>query len=235
MNRIEYEKQWRDAHPERVLQYYKTYYYKHKEEILARRKARWRAKHPPRVPRTSEQIQASLRNNARRFQDRRLAFYRSLKDGKECVDCGETDPACLDFHHRDPAAKEMNIGLRGRYMTRERLLREVAKCDVVCVNCHRKRHKRERRGERYLSPVQKERMDAFLEVRRNSRCSECGTSDPDCLDFHHLDPATKSFGVANKAPRVSHARLLKEIAKCVVVCANCHRKRHYKARLEKAA
>lgn len=52
--------------------------------------------------------------------------------------CGVDDFRCLDFHHRDPATKEFNIGScawgnRGR----PALEKEIAKCDVLCANCHR--------------------------------------------------------------------------------------------------
>lgn len=186
------------------------------------------------MPRTPEQIRESTRAAARRFHERRLGFYRGLKNGKRCMDCGESDPVCLDFHHRNPDEKEFNIGHRGRYLPRAKVLAEIAKCDVVCVNCHRKRHAKERNGDRILPPIQRARWQFFLHLRGACRCS-CGVSDGVCLDYHHLDPATKSFGVANKAPTVSRERLLAEIAKCIVLCGNCHRRHHYKERQKIAA
>ena len=60
-----------------------------------------------------------------------------------CVRCGEADPACLDFHHRDPTQKLGHIG-EFRKFGMERLLTEIAKCDVLCANCHRKLHRDER-------------------------------------------------------------------------------------------
>lgn len=60
-----------------------------------------------------------------------------------CIVCGEKDPACLDFHHRDPSQKEGHIGEFRRF-GKQRLLDEIAKCDVLCANCHRKHHRDER-------------------------------------------------------------------------------------------
>ena len=60
-----------------------------------------------------------------------------------CVKCGEQDVACLDFHHRDPLEKEGHIG-EFRKFGIKRLLAEIAKCDVLCANCHRKYHRDER-------------------------------------------------------------------------------------------
>ena len=56
--------------------------------------------------------------------------------------CGESDPIALDFHHRNPEEKEFNIGQAlTRRVSLVKLLEEVAKCDVMCANCHRKLHR----------------------------------------------------------------------------------------------
>lgn len=62
---------------------------------------------------------------------------------KGCSQCSEKDLACLDFHHRDPSEKEGNIAEFRRYAV-AKLLAEIAKCDVLCANCHRKHHRDER-------------------------------------------------------------------------------------------
>lgn len=58
-----------------------------------------------------------------------------------CIDCGEADPVVLEFDHRDPATKRFEIGgaVRTRPVSVKRLLAEIAKCDVRCANCHRRR------------------------------------------------------------------------------------------------
>ena len=54
-------------------------------------------------------------------------------------------------------------------------------------------------------------------------CAMCGLDEPWCLDFHHLEPSEKEYTMSQIA-RVSWRRVLVEIEKCVVVCANCHRR-----------
>ena len=61
-----------------------------------------------------------------------------------CVDCGESDPVVLHFDHRVEGEKAFQIGAgggagnaRGRGM--EAVLKEAAKCDLRCANCHTKR------------------------------------------------------------------------------------------------
>lgn len=64
-----------------------------------------------------------------------------LKQGKPCVDCGGVfHPVAMDFDHRDPKGKVGGIAtLASRSWSLDRILDEVAKCDLVCANCHRVR------------------------------------------------------------------------------------------------
>lgn len=64
-----------------------------------------------------------------------------------CVDCGEPDLDVLEFDHIDPSTKE---GVVNKLYRLEEVKREIAKCDVRCCNCHRKRHAMQRRSESKL-------------------------------------------------------------------------------------
>lgn len=67
------------------------------------------------------------------------------------------------------------------------------------------------------------------EYKAERGCSKCSETDPVCLDFHHLDPATKSFGIHwGAGHQVNQEKMLAEIQKCIIICANCHRKLHAK-------
>jgi hypothetical protein len=86
------------------------------------------------------------RDRARQKRKRNLiAWYVELKQELVCRRCGEDHPGCLQFHHRDPREKEMSVAnaIR-REWSRARILREIAKCEVLCANCHAKHHARER-------------------------------------------------------------------------------------------
>ena len=63
------------------------------------------------------------------------------------------------------------------------------------------------------------------EWKSSCGCKVCGENDPSCLDLHHLDPNVKEDHPA-KFSRTSLHKFLSEAKKCVVVCANCHRKIH---------
>jgi hypothetical protein len=54
-----------------------------------------------------------------------------------CADCGESDPLVLEFDHLGDKRFNISAGLRDRAW--QDVLDEIAKCEVVCANCHRKR------------------------------------------------------------------------------------------------
>ncbi len=60
------------------------------------------------------------------------------------------------------------------------------------------------------------------------KCAICGLED-DCLsiyDFHHINPKEKDFTISNGAFCSSWLKLIEELKKGVLLCANCHRKVH---------
>lgn len=61
----------------------------------------------------------------------------SLKQGP-CKDCKQKfHPWQMDFDHID-GVKEFNLGF-GRYKGKAKIIAEIAKCELVCANCHRDR------------------------------------------------------------------------------------------------
>ena len=65
----------------------------------------------------------------------------------------------------------------------------------------------------------------FLDLKKGKKCSHCPENYPACLDYHHVDPKTKwKDGIHSAVRSWSKRRVLEEIAKCIILCANCHRK-----------
>ena len=66
----------------------------------------------------------------------------------------------------------------------------------------------------------------FKDLKNKSACEICGESHPSCLEFHHLK---KKDNIISKMVASGYAidTIQKEMAKCQIVCANCHRKIHY--------
>jgi hypothetical protein len=62
----------------------------------------------------------------------------AYKTERACVDCGEDDTRVLDFDHLQD--KAWNIGrMVADGWSLKKIMAEIAKCEVVCANCHRKR------------------------------------------------------------------------------------------------
>ena len=65
------------------------------------------------------------------------------------------------------------------------------------------------------------------EIKSSMKCETCGENHIACLDFHHKNPDKKDFNISNAVSRGwKLEKILKEIEKCVILCANCHRKLH---------
>jgi len=62
---------------------------------------------------------------------------------------------------------------------------------------------------------------------KGGKCMICGYGKcPDALDFHHRNPKDKEFALSDGGLTRSWDRVKKEIDKCVLICANCHREVH---------
>jgi hypothetical protein len=95
----------------------------------------------------SEAQQQHYRDNREKYRHSQLKhYYRNkryadeLKSQSCCKQCGESHLACLEFHHRNPDEKDREITKAVSDFGFERLKREIAKCDIVCANCHAKLH-----------------------------------------------------------------------------------------------
>jgi transcription elongation factor Elf1 len=80
------------------------------------------------------------RNRQRRKKIR--AWFVELKATLKCARCGENHPATLEFHHSDPQTKDLSLyeAVWSHDWGKARILAEVAKCTILCANCHRKHH-----------------------------------------------------------------------------------------------
>lgn len=80
-----------------------------------------------------------------------------------------------------------------------------------------------------VEAVQK-RRDKIKELAvqyKGGKCELCGYNKcVAALDFHHLDPAEKDFGIGAKGYTRSWSRVKQELDKCIMVCSNCHREIH---------
>jgi acetylornithine/succinyldiaminopimelate/putrescine aminotransferase len=68
----------------------------------------------------------------------------------------------------------------------------------------------------------------LIDYKKGLACVRCGENHPATLQFHHRNYEEKEFEIALYTTLgISKARLLAEIEKCDVICANCHAKEHW--------
>lgn len=64
--------------------------------------------------------------------------------------------------------------------------------------------------------------------KKLNKCSKCGNDDPRVLEFHHRDRAKKDFSISVAFyNRMGLDSIRREIKKCDILCANCHRVLHW--------
>jgi hypothetical protein len=96
--------------------YHRDWYYRNKDKVLPRKKAR---------------------------VEKQNRFLRHVRDEIKlflgCELCGyDKHPRALDFHHRERSEKIFEISTAtGTGMSVKTLLSEISKCGVLCANCHR--------------------------------------------------------------------------------------------------
>lgn len=68
---------------------------------------------------------------------------------------------------------------------------------------------------------------ALVDEAKDRPCADCGGTWPArVMHLHHVEPTTKRGGVSTMVSRATRAAIEVEIAKCIVLCANCHAIRH---------
>jgi hypothetical protein len=68
----------------------------------------------------------------------------------------------------------------------------------------------------------------LLEFLQDKSCLDCGEADPIVLDFDHVNPKEKFKSIARMlSGHYSWVKILTEIEKCEIRCANCHRRRSH--------
>lgn len=105
--------------------------------------ARYRKANAEATRRRAERAPDVVRENKHRHMAKNLEIIRSAKD-QPCHDCGVRYPYyVMQFDHRVRSQKSFNVGARGPTLGEDRLRVEIAKCDIVCANCHAERTHRQ--------------------------------------------------------------------------------------------
>lgn len=170
------------------------------------------------------------------LQRARARLRRIVDDWKRqgCVDCGYDDIRAIDPDHVHPEEKHDNVSRMIQMCASEARIRgELEKCVPRCARCHRLRtqsqwYSKNRTAARVPpSWARRIRMQDANDLIKLARgCADCGWSRwARGLDWDHVrgvKVTTVAILIGKIAP---WSEVLAEMAKCEVVCANCHRLR----------
>lgn len=87
----------------------------------------------------SKERQIAVKETAQFQKNRNIQLVENAR-AVGCRKCGEKRSYVLDFHHKNPEEKENVIAHMLKSSGEDKLIAELAKCDVLCANCHREFH-----------------------------------------------------------------------------------------------
>lgn len=93
-------------------------------------------------------------NNKKEYMNRsrssvkrlRMFIERYKRIFGKCHICGESRPWVLDFHHKDPLEKDLEVSKIANFGSVRRVKDEIRKCSILCANCHRDLHYKLKNG-----------------------------------------------------------------------------------------
>jgi hypothetical protein len=166
----------------------------------------------------------------RRAEARR--YVLGLLADERCADCGLLDPLVLEFDHVGEKTAGISQLVHEGYAL-PRIQAEIACCEIVCANCHRRRTHARAGGSWRVDlesrvpahrPLKSRNLRFILDHLRGAACVGCGETDVVVLEFDHVGPK-RGKGVVSLAFEEHSLNFLQaEIDHCEVRCSNCHRR-----------
>lgn len=86
----------------------------------------------------------TYKESARKFKHQKREWYQELKQTLKCESCGEDKHWRLSFHHKDDNKEDSVSQMVIKNRSKEIILEEIEKCQVLCHNCHSDVHYYER-------------------------------------------------------------------------------------------
>ena len=191
---------------EGVRQKSRDYYAKNKERIRQRTLERWK-----------------------------LNKNKPLPDEQVCTKCGELKPVSefvfLKLKHKYTLQCRKCIYQQSKVRT-QRLMEQG-----LCVSCSSPKEDLKKKycvvcNKKYAERSKRDRLEAkqACVTRLGGKCSRCGleTTILDIYDFHHeSEDKEANLGLLLAKHRSLSKKILQELDKCVLYCANCHRIKHW--------
>jgi len=174
----------------------------------------------------------NARKNSTKNYQKIVSIIEKIKD-VPCKDCGiKYIKAVMHFDHLPQYEKKFSLNLAKEHSLND-ILEEIKKCEIVCANCHRLRtHLRYQRKSKPPSPGSY--IQYIYNTKHNKQCIDCKNTFPHyLLEYDHIaQRGLKLFRLAGVRKKTIE-EINQEIAKCDLVCSNCHHIRSDKRRNQK--
>lgn len=136
---------------------------------------------------------------------------RNSRESKTCSRCNK------EFPMESFLFKNKSTGLR---------ISECPECNKKLKReCYHRHFEKNKTKINIRNKEFREIRNEFLRQKKYTGCVICQEKDIGCLDFHHL--GDKKYNISSIFTNLSIKEIEEEIQKCIILCANCHRKLHY--------
>lgn len=157
-------------------------------------------------------------------------FYQRKDRPKEitriCRQCAARKQR--EYYHANPdKAKEISSRTRekNRDIIRQRNREFYARVKDDPQHIAARKASAERNKDKWYEK-EKKRRESFNSKWKHP-CEKCGENRLYLIQFHHINPSTKSFCIGAAATYKKESVLVEEVKKCVCLCSNCHDEFHY--------
>lgn len=125
-----------------------------------------------------------------------------------CTECNEDKPDhAFSFRNKEESIRQ----------------KKCKTCVAIITKKHYENNKEDyKKRQRNSRGIEREKRKSLINSLK-TKCSLCEEDFPAALDFHHIDPSIKEHMVTRD---VGRKRILNESKKCIILCANHHRKFH---------
>jgi len=175
--------------------------------------------------RQKKSVNANKNNEYIRRHQKLREYRKQLKQKGKCVDCGIDDWRVLEFDHIDPSLKENQVS---HCSSIDKITSEAAKCELRCCFCHRIKTviTLTKDTNTYKEKAANNRLMVNNYKLSQNHCEFCERQITKInvfgFDLDHMDPKSKSNNVSSMLES-SKEKVLEELKKTRLLCANCHR------------
>jgi len=153
-----------------------------------------------------------IKNNSDIINNNRREIYESLNEINSWDN--QIKNKILYLYNYGICLTEIADVLESSYLAIKGFCKNLPKSDYSSLSNYEKVKRR------------RKKLKLLAVIHKGSKCERCGYNNClEVMEFHHIDPNKKEFTIAQRC-NTSWKKIKKELQKCNIYCANCHREIH---------